>query len=120
MQNVAAQTADAEIDLLNDLDGLDPYRRPRPLVDELVQAVTAAVRARPLADADAKAIAGVLFIAATARELSPRQIAKLGKDVQEIVVKAGGDAPAAERVARAATAIASERTENRKRWYHVS
>jgi hypothetical protein len=119
LQNVAGGVADAEQDLMYDVDGLDSNSRPTSLVRQLSTSAAAAVKGKSLPDKPAQDIAQLIFVAATAEELSPRQIEKVATDLRTTVVNAGGDAAAAGRVASAATALQQAITLNPKRWYHI-
>ena len=58
-------------------------------------------------------------LASTGRELSGRQITKLGEDMQAALAATGASAEAAQRAAAAVTAVAAAVTRNEKRWYHI-
>ena len=118
LQFLANGDAQAETYLTDDLMNLDGAERPDLRVRELTRSLAAKLPRRPLSDAAALALAHELFIASTGRELSVRQIGELGSRVREIVGGLGAAEDDAARVAAAATALASEVTENPHRWYH--
>ncbi len=119
LQNLAARQADAEVELFDDIRSFDAEPPPEAPTKALVAALQGAVAGTSLADADAQQIAGLVFLAATGRELSERQIGRLGEDVTKAVVQAGAGMDAAQRVSAAAAQVAAAVTRNRKRWYHV-
>jgi hypothetical protein len=119
LQNAANGSPDAATDLQADLDGLDSRSKPPLLVRDLSQAVTAALRGRTLSEAQSQEIARSLFVLVAGRELSRRQIDQVSTAFRQTVVSTGADPAAAERAANAASALAGQTSENRKRWYHV-
>jgi hypothetical protein len=119
LQNVASGAADAEKDLLEDVDGLDQNSRPGNLVQQLARSTAAAVKGHSLPDKPAQDLAQLIFVAATAEELSPRQIEQVATDLRTTIINAGGDAAAADRVASSAMSLQQAITLNPKRWYHI-
>lgn len=119
LQNIAGRQPAADTELLDDLQTLDVQEPSRPLVLALAEALGGALAGEQLVDADARQLANLLFVAATGRELSTRQIGRIGEDVEAVLLKVGASDPAAQRVAAAVTAIASAVTRNSKRWYHI-
>ncbi len=119
LQNLAGGQADAAADLLADLRGLDADPPPEKLTQEVQAALQDALAGKSLADAEAQQLANFLFTAATGRELSTRQILKVGEDVKALLLKVGASEAAAQRASAAITAVGSAATRNAKRWYHV-
>jgi hypothetical protein len=118
LQNVAAKNPEAPAELLDDLTYLDAAPRPANRLKELSQALSDALADKPLPDAEAKQVADVLFTAIAVRDLSEKQIEQVGTNLREVLVKVGSQAEAAERAKTAAVALASDVTQNKKRWYH--
>ena len=118
LQNVAGKNPDAPAELFDDLTNLDPAPRPANRVKELSQALSDALADKPLPDAEAKRLAEVLFTAIAVRDLSESQIEQVGTNLREALVTIGAQAEVAERAKTAAVALASEVTQNKKRWYH--
>lgn len=119
LQNLAGGDAGARRELLEDLDNLDEHPRPEPPLRDLADVLAAALAGLELDEARARRLADQLFVAATARALSPRQIDQLASDVRGAMLAAGADDRAAERVSVAVRALSEARTENRRRWFHV-
>ncbi len=118
LQNLSSRDANAPSELTDDLSSLDPMQRPAPRIGELSQGLAAALGGKDLSDADAKRIANQLFVLLSAQELNESQIAQVGTDLQTALTGLGVDAQVATRVSTTATALASDVTRNRKRWYH--
>lgn len=119
LRNVASRQPEAPTELLDDLRTLDHEEPPLPLVQALAASLSTALDGKSLADADAQQLAGLLFVAASGRDLSRRQIGKVGEDVTELLGRTGASAGDAQRVSAAMTALADAVTRNRKRWYHL-
>jgi hypothetical protein len=118
LQNLAAEDANAPAELAEDLSSLDPVPRPADQMQELLQGLAAALAGQMLSDDAAQRIANLLFVAMSARELSGPQIAMVAADLRTTLVEVGAPAPAADRASAAASAVATDVTRNRKRWYH--
>jgi hypothetical protein len=119
LQNIARGDAEAEGDLLDDLEGLDGTPRPQSLVRALSAATADAVRGASLADAQAQEVARLLFIVMTAEELNARQIEQFTGDLRTALTGAGADEATATRAAESGSALQEAITLNRKRWYHM-
>jgi hypothetical protein len=119
LQHVGRAEADAERDLLDDLDGLDENTRPASMVQKLGTALATAVKGKSLSDAQAQNLSQKLFVALTAEELNAKQIDQVAGDLRTTLVSAGVESTAADNVAAAATELQSSITLNRKRWYHI-
>jgi len=117
--NVASRQPDAESELLDDLRTLASDEPPLPAAQAVTRELGTALGGKPLPDAAAQQLARSLFHAAAGRDLSARQIGRIGESVTEVLLGAGADAAAAQRASAAVTALASAVTRNRKRWYHV-
>jgi hypothetical protein len=118
LQHIANGEAQAEMELNDDLMNLDGGWRPDVRVRELTRSLSVVLAMRTVPDAAARALAHELFVAATGRDLSVRQIDELASRVQEIVTGLGAGADDAARVSTAARALAVDVTENRLRWFH--
>ena len=118
LQNVARNDSNAPAELLDDLTYLEAVPRPPERLKELADGLSEALRGAKLPDAEAKRVATLVFEMVAARDLSEAQIAQIGTDLREALVKLGSTPQAADRVSSAGSALASEVTENKKRWYH--
>jgi|SRR5688572_22345913 len=118
LQNVARNDSNAPAELLDDLTYLESVPRPPERLKAMADALSAALRGSKLPDAEAKRVATLVFQMVAARELSEAQIAQLGSELRDGLVKAGAMPEAAQRVSSAGAALAGEVTENKKRWYH--
>lgn len=119
LQNIASGDQAAPMDLIDDLQGLDEMVRPDDKVRALTAALSTALKGRAVPDAPAQGLAAELFVASTGRHLSRRQINRIDTRVREILGGLGAPDAAVEGVATAATALASEITENPRRWYQL-
>jgi hypothetical protein len=118
LQNVARSDSSAPAELLDDLTYLESVPRPPERLKELGDALTASLRGGTLPDPEAKRVSTLIYQMVAARDLSESQIAQIGTDLRETLVKAGSTPEAADRVAAAGSALAGEVTQNKKRWYH--
>jgi hypothetical protein len=118
LQNMTASQAGADGELLDDLDNLDSRNRPRPLVQSLAQSMGAALSGKSLSEPQAQQLARHLFVVVTGSELSERQIDQASSALRQSLVDVRADPAAADRVAAAASALGSEITRNRDRWYY--
>lgn len=119
LQNIANGDAAAPGELLDDLRGLDETSRPEAIVKALAASLGTALQGRALPDESARALAAELFAASTGRDLSRRQINRIGTRITEILQSTGAPDAAVEAAATAATDLAADVTENRRRWYHL-
>jgi len=119
LKNVASGQPEAEAELLSDLLTLDRDEPPLPLAQEVVRELASALRGRELGDAGSQQLARALFVVSAGRDLSRRQIGRVGEGVTEVLLEAGADEAAAQRVSAAVVALAASVTRNQKRWYHV-
>ena len=117
LQNVARNDSNAPAELLDDLTYLESVPRPPARLKELGDALTVSLRGGKLPDAEAKRVSTLVFQMVAAKDLSESQIAQIGTDLRETLVKAGSTPEAADRVASAGSALAGEVTQNKKRWY---
>jgi hypothetical protein len=118
LQNVSERNKDASQELMDDLSNLDSVTPPAPRVRELGQSLEAAVTGKVLLENDASRLANLIFLAIADSDLSQNQIDQIGSDLRETLIKVGADAPSADRVSAAASALASDMTRNKRRWYH--
>jgi len=118
LQNLASGDANARVELSEDLMALDPATRPPEQVNALLEGLSGALAGTDPAQAETDKMANLLFVAASARELSGSQIERVVTDLRETLVSVGADPAAADRASAAAGDLANAMTRNRKRWYH--
>ncbi len=118
LQNVANKDTNAPAELLDDLTYLEPVPRPPARLKELADALAAALGGVRLPDAEARQIATLVFQLVAARDMSDAQIEQVATELRDLLVKVGAMAEPAERAAAAASALATEISQNQKRWYH--
>jgi hypothetical protein len=118
LQNVARNDSNAPAELLDDLTSLEAVPRPPERLKALADTLTTALRGSKLPDEEAKRVATLVFQLVAARELNETQIAQIGSELRDALVKVGATPERAQPAAAAAMALASEVTENKKRWYH--
>jgi hypothetical protein len=118
LQNLANSDANAPAELLDDLTYLEPVPRPPARLKELADSLAVALRGTKLPDAEARQMATLVFQLVAARDMSESQIAQVGSNLRDALVKAGGQPEPAERAAAAGVTLAGEITQNKKRWYH--
>jgi hypothetical protein len=118
LQNVARSDSNAPAELLDDLTYLESVPRPPGRLKELGDALTVSLRGAKLPDPEAKQVSTLIFQVVAAQDLSESQIAQIGSDLRAALVKAGSTPEAADRVAAAGSALASDVSQNKKRWYH--
>lgn len=119
LQNVAGSSPDAERDLQDDLDGLDSRTKPQPLVRDLSLSLAGALKGKNVSETQAQDMAKTLFVVVTGRELSSRQIEQTSAELRRAVMNTGADGAAADKAAAAASTLAAQISQNRRRWYHV-
>jgi hypothetical protein len=117
LRNVARKDAQAPGELLDDLTYLDPAPRPPDRLKAVADAVSAAIAGKTLGEPEARKVADLLFASIALRDLSQDQIEQVGVELRDALVTVGADAPAAERASTAAMALASDVTQNKKKWY---
>lgn len=118
LQNLTRQDADAPAELLDDLTNLEPVARPQEQLKAVADALAAALAGATLSDEEAHQIATLVFQLVAVRDMSEAQIEQVAADLRDQLVKAGAMPEAADRAADAASALATEVTRNKKRWYH--
>lgn len=118
LQNLASGDPNARLELAEDVMALDPTTRPPEEVNALLQGLSGALAGTDPSAAEADKMANLLFVAASARELSGSQIETVVTDLRESLVSVGADPAAADRASAAASDLATAMTRNRKRWYH--
>lgn len=107
------------MDFFDDLATLGPEEAPEDPLSSFGDALVAALPRKDLSDANAKAIANVIFVAVVARDLNPAQIGRVEADVTQALTAAGAPPEAAQRAGAAAAALQRAVTTNKKRWYYL-
>jgi hypothetical protein len=118
LQNVAEKSPDGPQEFMDDLANLDSASPPAPRIKELGDSLIAAVSGKVLLENDASRMANLTFLVRVPADLSQAQINQIGSDLRETLMKVGADPSSAERASAAASALASEMTQNKRRWYH--
>jgi hypothetical protein len=119
LQNVAADRANASDELRDDLEGLTEVPPPPHLAEALSGRLVEALKGSTLNEETAGKLAGQLFVAAGARELSDRQVEMLKQDIAATVTDAGATAERAAAVGEVVGDIQAAVGTNRRRWWHV-
>jgi hypothetical protein len=87
--------------------------------DELAARLSTALEGKMLTDEQAAQLARQFWIAAAGRELSARQVDRLGEDVKGVLTTIGATPAAAESVAQQVAAVQEAVTTKRRRWYQL-
>jgi hypothetical protein len=90
-----------------------------PAVDEMARLTSAALPGRILSDEAGERLAYTLWVAATARELSERQIETLQNDVQSQLTSLGVAEDSASSVAAQVGRVQGAVTDRQRRWYEL-
>lgn len=87
--------------------------------DDLAARLSTALEGKTLTDDQAAQLARQFWIAAAGRELSARQIDRLGEDVKGLLTAVGATAAAAESVAEQVGTMQQAVTTKRRRWFQL-
>jgi hypothetical protein len=117
LKNVSANNPTAVQELRDDLEHLAEPEPPEDRVGALVDAMSAAIRNRPLDDATTQRLSELLFVAVSAREFSGAQVDKLEADIEAALRKGGVAEGPADTVGTRTREVVEAIKVKRKRWW---
>lgn len=117
LKNVSANHPNAVQEFRDDLVQLVEPAPPQDRTGALVDAMTVAIRNRPIDDAAAQRLSELLFLTVTARDFSASQVDKLEEDIEATLRKSGVAEGAAGVVGTRAREVVEAIKVKRKRWW---
>lgn len=120
LQNIAGGDANGPAEFAADLKVLAGRAdAPWEPADSLGNRLSAALKGKALPEESAAQLARFFWIAAAGRELSERQVEKLGEDIGEALKKVGAADSAAAAVGEQVAALQGAVTRKERKWYQL-